>query len=96
MQNLIMSNSRLKALEELDNRTSERFYRENRPVSEYFGVNVFDLPKMKCYLSAEAYQAVEDAINHGIKIDSLVSSAYRCHSREARGIYRLYEGWWIF
>lgn len=64
-----MSNSRLKALEELDNRTSERFYRENRPVSEYFGVNVFDLPKMKCYLSVEAYQAVEDAINHGIKID---------------------------
>ena len=34
-------------------------------VSEYFGKNVFDLPKMEHYLSKEAYKVVKKAINEG-------------------------------
>ncbi len=47
----------------------ERFHIEERPVSEFFGENVFDLEKMKRYLSTEAYKAVVDAIELGEKID---------------------------
>lgn len=64
-----MSNIRTKALEDAASHTAERFYTENRPVSEYFGVNVFDLPKMQRYLSAEAYTAVVNATNNNNKID---------------------------
>ncbi len=48
---------------------AKRFYEDNRPVSEYFGVNVFDMQKMQMYLSDKAYNAVEAAIDHGEKID---------------------------
>ena len=64
-----MGNIRTRALEEFATHKAERFYEENRPVSEYFGTNVFDLPKMQRYLSAEAYDAVVSAINDGEKID---------------------------
>ncbi len=65
-----MASIRKKALEEVAARKAERFYLENRPVSEFFGQNVFDLEKMKRYLSGEAYRAVVDAIEFGEKIDS--------------------------
>lgn len=65
-----MASIRKKALEEVAARKAERFYVENRPVSEFFGQNVFDLEKMKRYLSGEAYRAVVDAIEFGEKIDS--------------------------
>ena len=64
-----MGNIRTRALEEFATHKAERFYEENRPVSEYFGTNVFDLPKMQRYLSAEAYEAVVSAINDGEKIE---------------------------
>ena len=56
-----MGNSRTRALEEFATRKAERFYKEDRPVSEYFGTNVFDMPKMQRYLSPEAYNAVVQA-----------------------------------
>lgn len=37
--------------------------------SEYFGMYVFDKPKMMKYLSKEAYQAVELAIEKGVRIE---------------------------
>lgn len=64
-----MANIRKKALEEFATHKAERFYEETRPISEFFGQNVFDLEKMKRYLSAEAYSAVVDAINLGETID---------------------------
>ena len=37
----------------------------SKVVSEYYGENVFDLPKMEHYLSKEAYKVVKRAINEG-------------------------------
>lgn len=64
-----MSNVRTRALDEFATHKAERFFVEKRPVSEYFGQNVFDREKMRRYLSAEAYQAVVDAVEKGEKID---------------------------
>lgn len=64
-----MSNIRTKALDEFATHRAARFYEENRPVSEFFGQNVFDLEKMKRYLSQDAYDAVVAAIDNGEKID---------------------------
>ena len=68
-----MGNIRTRALEEFATHKAERFYQEDRPVSEYFGTNVFDLPKMQRYLSAEAYNAVVNAINEGEKIERTIA-----------------------
>lgn len=68
-----MGNIRTRALEEFTTHKAERFYQEDRPVSEYFGTNVFDLPKMQRYLSAEAYTAVVNAINEGEKIERTIA-----------------------
>lgn len=68
-----MSNIRTRALEEFATHKAERFYKEDRPVSEYFGINVFDLQKMQRYLPGEAYTAVVNAINHGEKIDRTIA-----------------------
>ena len=35
-----MSNFRIRALQEFSTHRAERFFEENRPVSEYFGQNV--------------------------------------------------------
>lgn len=64
-----MTNIRKRALAEFASHKPERFHVEERPVSEFFGENVFDLEKMKRYLSSEAYKAVVDAIELGEKID---------------------------
>ena len=64
-----MTNIRKRALVEFASHKPERFHIEDRPVSEFFGENVFDLEKMKRYLSSEAYKAVVDAIELGEKID---------------------------
>lgn len=48
---------------------AKRFYEDNRPVSEYFGVNVFDMQKMQMYLPDKAYAAVRAAVDNGEKID---------------------------
>ena len=64
-----MSNVRTRALEEFASHKAERFYVENRPISEFFGENVFDLPKMQRYLSQEAYNAILNAIDKGEKIE---------------------------
>lgn len=64
-----MGNIRSKALEEFATHKAERFFEEQRPISEFFGVNVFDLPKMQRYLSKEAYKSVVNAIDFDEKID---------------------------
>ncbi|MDD4639433.1 MAG: glutamine synthetase III, partial [Bacteroidales bacterium] len=69
-----MSSFRNRALDEFANHRAERFFIENRPVSEYFGQNVFDVEKMRRYLSAEAFDAVKRAIENGEKIDRAVAN----------------------
>lgn len=64
-----MAQFRFKALEEVLNRKPDEVVRENNLVSDYFGMLVFDSPKMKKYLSREAYKAVTDAIEKGTAID---------------------------
>jgi len=64
-----MAHFRLKALEEVLNRKPEPFVREDNLVSNYYGRLVFDRPKMKKYLSKEAFNAVMDAIENGTTID---------------------------
>ncbi|WP_372949809.1 glutamine synthetase III [Mariniphaga sp.] len=64
-----MAQFRLKALEEVLNREPKDFIREDNLVSDYYGKLVFDQPKMKKYLSKEAFTAVMDAIDNGTTID---------------------------
>lgn len=69
-----MSSFRKRALDEFASHRAERFYVEERPVSEYFGQKVFDVEKMRRYLSAEAYEAVQQAIGEGMKIDRSIAN----------------------
>ncbi len=69
-----MSSFRNRALDEFANHRADRFFVENRPVSEYFGQNVFDMEKMRRYLSSEAFVAVSRAIDHGEKIDRAIAN----------------------
>ncbi len=62
------------ALREAVTHKPVRFCKENRPASEYFGQNVFDLDKMQRYLSRAAYEAVVAAMNSRKKIDRSVAN----------------------
>jgi len=60
-----MAELRFSALREVFNREPVEVITPSKVVSEYFGENVFDLPKMENYLSKEAYKVVKRAINEG-------------------------------
>jgi len=60
-----MAELRFSALREVFNREHVEVTTPSKIVSEYFGENVFDLPKMEHYLSKEAYKVVKRAINEG-------------------------------
>jgi glutamine synthetase len=60
-----MAELRFSALREVFNREPVEVITPSKIVSEYFGENVFDLPKMEHYLSKEAYKVVKRAINEG-------------------------------
>jgi len=69
-----MATFRQRALNEAATHRSERYFVEKGPVSSYFGQNVFDIKKMRRYMSQPAYQAVLSAIEHGTKIDREVAN----------------------
>ena len=69
-----MSSFRKRALDEFSCHKAERFFVEKQPVSQYFGQNVFDIEKMRRYLSSEAFEAVQMAINDGVKIDRSIAN----------------------
>jgi len=69
LKNTIMAEFRFKALEEVLNRKPVEVAREDNLTSDYYAMYVFDRPKMKKYLSREAYKAVVDAIENGTTID---------------------------
>ncbi len=60
-----MAELRFSALREVFNREPVEFTKPSKVVSDYYGANVFDLPKMEQYLSKEGYKAVKRAINEG-------------------------------
>ncbi len=64
-----MAQFRFRALEEVLSRKPIEVKREENLVSDFYGMNVFDRPKMKKYLSKEAYKAVIDAVDNGTPID---------------------------
>lgn len=69
-----MSTFRHKALTEFSSHKMERFCIETKPVSSFFGQNVFDLKKMRNYLPEAAYAAVVQAIEKKSRIDRSVAS----------------------
>ncbi len=60
-----MAELRFNALKEVFKREPVKAVPPGRNVSDYFGVNVFDLHKMEHYLSKEAYKVVKKAIEEG-------------------------------
>ena len=64
-----MSTIRFNALEELNNRPVPEIVFPSEKISDYFGSDVFDLPKMQKYFSKEAYKNVINSIETGAKIN---------------------------
>lgn len=64
-----MSFIRFKALEEVLSRKPKKVVFPNEKITDIFGKNVFDIPKMEKYLSREAFKAVETAIQLGTRIN---------------------------
>jgi glutamine synthetase len=60
-----MAELRFSALKELFNRMPVENVFPSKKVSDYFGINVFDLPKMEQYLPKGAYTAIKTAIDEG-------------------------------
>lgn len=69
-----MATFRQRALDEAASRTPVRCCEEDRPISSFFGENVFDLKKMRRYMSKPAYEAVLSAIDYGAKIDREIAN----------------------
>ena len=69
-----MATFRQCALNEAASHRAERKFEENRPVSAYFGERVFDLKKMRRYMSKPAFEAVLAAIAQGTKIDREIAN----------------------
>lgn len=55
------------------NHQPERFFEDKRPISAYFGEDVFDLDKMSRYLSPSAYASVKDSVQNGKPVDRKVA-----------------------
>ncbi len=68
-----METLRKKALEEVFSRAPKVVTPPSAKTSEYFGMYVFDKPKMMKYLSKEAYKAVEMAIDQGVRIERKIA-----------------------
>lgn len=69
-----MATFRQRALNEAAAHQTGRFFVEEGPVSRYFGQNVFDLDKMRVYMSQQAYEAVLASVKYGIKLDRAYSN----------------------
>ncbi len=70
-----MATFRLAAFQKLLERKPIEVKRDSVLTSDYFGKLVFNRPKMKKYLSKEAYLAVNDAIDNNTTIDRRVADA---------------------
>jgi glutamine synthetase len=68
-----MAAIRFTALSEAFGRQPIQYEKPDAPISEYFGMNVFDKKKMAKYLPKEAYAHVMEAIEHGTRIDRKIA-----------------------
>ncbi|MEI7420664.1 MAG: glutamine synthetase III [Prolixibacteraceae bacterium] len=68
-----MATFRFKALEILMSRKPVDVKREENLTSDYYGMLVFDRPKMKKYLSKDSYKGISDAIDNGTTIDRKIA-----------------------
>ena len=68
-----MATFRLAAFQKLLERKPIEVKKESDLTSDYYGMLVFDRPKMKKYLSKDAYKAVIDAIDNGTTIDRKIA-----------------------
>jgi glutamine synthetase len=68
-----MATFRFAAFEKLLERKPIEVKREADLTSDYYGMLIFDRPKMKKYLSKDAYKAVIDAIDNGTTIDRKIA-----------------------
>jgi len=68
-----MATFRLAAFEKLLERKPIEVKREADLTSDYYGMMIFDRPKMKKYLSKDAFKAVIDAIDNGTTIDRKIA-----------------------
>jgi glutamine synthetase len=68
-----MQNLRFRALELMLSRHRQAAKSPSGRISDYFGIKTFNDMAMKEYLSQEAYQAVQDAIMTGHKIDRRIA-----------------------
>ncbi len=64
-----MAELRFSALKEVFNREPVVVEAPSEVISDYFGVNVFDITKMEHYLSNDAFRKVKSAINDGKSLD---------------------------
>ncbi len=64
-----MADFRFKALQKVIERQPVAITREHSLTSDFYGRNVFDRPKMKKYLSKEAFKAVMDATDYNKMVD---------------------------
>lgn len=64
-----MADFRFKALQKVIERQPVAVVREHNLTSDFYGRNVFDRPKMKKYLSKEAFKAVMDATDYNKLVD---------------------------
>jgi glutamine synthetase len=69
-----MPTLRFKAIEELNRRGKVNVELTAIKTSEYFGINVFNDPKMQSYLSKDAYEEVKTSVNEGKKIDRRIAN----------------------
>jgi len=63
-----MAELRFSAVKELFGRTPLEVKLPQENISQYFGINVFDRPKMEKYVAYEAFKAVKKAIEEGTSI----------------------------
>ena len=77
-----MATIRFKALQELFSRQAQTVSYPSEKASDYFGVNVFDMEKMKKYLPKEAYKSVKRAMKEGTGIDRKVADQVAASMKE--------------
>ena len=65
---------RFKALEEIMSRELREVIFPEKTISAFFGEYVFDRKKMEKYLSADAFNHIDEAINNGRRVDRKVAN----------------------
>ena len=68
-----MESLRFKAIEQMLHHKPVEAAQPEGKVSDYFGVDVFSIDKMRDYLSSDAYESVVSAITEGRRIDRKIA-----------------------